>query len=88
MSDLQPANILFSLAASSDLDMPLRQPEFCPVKWLEGIVVDESAPKYLLPSQRFRGALDKAEISSLVVKIGDLGGGKSISNHGIEGRQS
>ncbi|KAL2397852.1 hypothetical protein ABEF93_005655 [Exophiala dermatitidis] len=72
--DLQPANILFSVAEPSDFEIQLQNPEFCPVKWLEGTVPDESAPKYLLPSQRFRGALDKMKISSLVVKIGDLGG--------------
>ncbi len=69
---------MFSLATSSDPGISLQPPELSPVKWLEGTVKDDSAPKYLIPSQRSRGALDMAEMSSLVVKIGDLGGGKSI----------
>jgi serine/threonine-protein kinase SRPK3 len=70
---------MFSLAASFDPEISLQPPEFSPVKWLEGTVMDDSAPKYLIPSQRSRGALDREDMSSLVVKIGDLGGGKSIS---------
>lgn len=36
---------------------------------------DNSAPEYLLGSQRRRGLLDGVEPSNLMVKIGDLGGG-------------
>lgn len=61
----------------------LQTPEFSPVKWLEGVTVDDSAPKYLIPSQRRRGQLSDADFSTLEVKIEDLGGGKirmSVSN--------
>lgn len=54
----------------------LEPPEFSPVRWLEGRVVDDSAPQYLVPTQRRRGQLDGADISDLLVKIGDLGGGR------------
>ena len=54
----------------------LQPPEFSPVKWLEGVTVDDSAPKYLIPSQRRRGQLNDANFSILEVKIGDLGGGR------------
>ncbi|KAJ5274333.1 hypothetical protein N7497_004933 [Penicillium chrysogenum] len=47
---------------------------FSPVRWLPGITADSSAPRYLMTSQRPRGMLDDASFSSLVVKIGDLGG--------------
>ncbi|GLA95652.1 hypothetical protein AtubIFM61612_008502 [Aspergillus tubingensis] len=54
----------------------LQTPEFSPVKWLEGVTVDDSAPKYLIPSQRRRGQLSDADFSTLEVKIEDLGGVK------------
>lgn len=73
--DLQPANILFSVDNVSPSDV-LLPAEFCPVKWLPGVEVDDSAPQYLLSSQRPRGMLDDADASTLQVKIGDMGGGK------------
>ncbi|CAG8019640.1 unnamed protein product [Penicillium nalgiovense] len=54
----------------SDMLMP---PEYSPVRWLPGVKTDKSAPEYLMVSQRPRGLLDNADISTLVVKIGDLG---------------
>lgn len=73
-ADLQPANIMFSLAGVNEID--LDPPEFSPVRWLEGVQADDSAPEYLIPSQRRRGQLDGADPHTLFVKIGDLGGGK------------
>ncbi|PYH36378.1 serine protein kinase [Aspergillus neoniger CBS 115656] len=66
--DLQPANILFS------------PPEFSPVKWSEGFKADDSAPKYLVPSQRRRGQLNDANFSTLEVRIGDLGGAQYVQH--------
>lgn len=37
--------------------------------------MDNSAPRYLMSSQRPRGMLDNAAFSTLLVKIGDMGGG-------------
>ncbi|KAM5450613.1 putative non-specific serine/threonine protein kinase [Microsporum audouinii] len=74
--DLQPANIMFMDPYAR---ISLSEPEFSPVEWLEGVVVDNSAPKYLLPSQRIHTALDQTNVSATVVKIGDFGGGNSIS---------
>lgn len=51
------------------------EPEFSPVTWLPGVEVDDSAPQYLMPSQRPRGMLDDVHSSKLTVKIGDMGGG-------------
>ncbi|KAJ5951926.1 serine protein kinase, partial [Penicillium vulpinum] len=45
-----------------------------PVRWLPGVEIDQSAPKYLMVSQRLYGLLDDADISTLLVKICDLGG--------------
>lgn len=53
------------------------QPEFSPVKWLPGVKMDNSAPQYLMTSQRPRGMLDNAAFSKLNVKIGDMGGGQA-----------
>ncbi|KAJ5773606.1 hypothetical protein N7457_008502 [Penicillium paradoxum] len=39
-----------------------------------GVEVDNSAPRYLMSSQRPRGMLDNAAFSTLLVKIGDMGG--------------
>jgi serine/threonine-protein kinase SRPK3 len=75
--DLQPANILFTVKQARHRES-LVPPEFSPVRWLPGITADSSAPRYLMTSQRPRGMLDDASFSSLVVKIGDLGGGKVI----------
>ncbi|KAJ5245571.1 hypothetical protein N7489_005667, partial [Penicillium chrysogenum] len=71
--DLQPANILFTVKQARHRES-LVPPEFSPVRWLPGITADSSAPRYLMTSQRPRGMLDDASFSSLVVKIGDLGG--------------
>ncbi|KAL4922941.1 serine protein kinase [Aspergillus undulatus] len=72
--DLQPANILVSTIVDANSEMILEPPEFSPVKWLEGTIPDDSAPEYLMPTQRRRGELDRTEYSKLSVKIGDLGG--------------
>lgn len=53
----------------------MTEPESSPVNWLPGVEVDNSAPRYLMTSQRARGMLDDAAFSTLTVKIGDLGGG-------------
>lgn len=72
-ANLQPANILFTVADLSNIR--LSDPERSPVQWLPGVATDQSAPQYLLASQRPRGMLDDADYSTLIVKIGDLGGG-------------
>jgi hypothetical protein len=59
----------------NDILMP---PEYSPVRWLPGVKIDQTAPEYLMVSQRPRGLLDDVNISSLVVKIGDLGAGKEF----------
>lgn len=51
------------------------EPEFSPVNWLPEVEVDNSAPRYLMSSQRPRGMLDNAAFPTLTVKIGDMGGG-------------
>ncbi|CAG8106730.1 unnamed protein product [Penicillium salamii] len=71
--DLQPANIFFTVNGIQCRDF-LIPPEFSPVRWLSGVTPDSSAPRYLMVSQRPRGMLDEASASSLIVKIGDLGG--------------
>ncbi|KAJ5836243.1 hypothetical protein N7447_002269, partial [Penicillium robsamsonii] len=53
----------------------LMPPEFSPVRWLPGFEVVSSVPRYLMVSQRPYGVLDDADASSLMVKIGDFGGG-------------
>ncbi|GLB20416.1 hypothetical protein AtubIFM61612_010349 [Aspergillus tubingensis] len=52
----------------------LEPPQFSPVRWLEGVTKDDSAPQYLMPSQRRHNQLKNVQHSNLVVKIGDLGG--------------
>ncbi|KAJ5655034.1 hypothetical protein N7490_002037 [Penicillium lividum] len=71
--DLQPANILFTLNCDFSSEM-ISEPEFSLVTWLPGVEVDHSAPRYLMSSQRPRGMLDNAAFSTLLVKIGDMGG--------------
>jgi serine/threonine-protein kinase SRPK3 len=66
---------LFSIKGADLCDTSLNPPEYSPVKWLQGIDIDDSAPQYLISSQRQRGMLDKADSSKLLVKIGDMGGG-------------
>ncbi|OJJ46586.1 hypothetical protein ASPZODRAFT_132656 [Penicilliopsis zonata CBS 506.65] len=69
--DLKPANIMFSVSTNDEGF--LQPPEFCPVQWLEGVARDDSAPRYLMPTQRPRGYLDNACFSTLTLKIGDFG---------------
>ncbi|KAJ5121243.1 uncharacterized protein N7515_009204 [Penicillium bovifimosum] len=71
--DLQPANILFTQNCDFTSDM-FKEPEFSPVKWLPGVEIDNSAPQYLMCSQRPYGMLASASSSTLLVKIGDMGG--------------
>ncbi|KAK9357847.1 kinase-like domain-containing protein [Lipomyces starkeyi] len=73
-SDLQPANIMFSVVGTTTGDISLQPPGYSPVKWLQGVEADDSAPRYLMPSQRPRGMLDDADFSTLLAKIGDMGG--------------
>lgn len=75
-TDLQPANIMVSTVEAAHSETLLEPPEFSPVRWLEGRAVDDSAPKHLIATQRRRGQLDGADFSDLLVKIGDLGGGR------------
>ncbi|KAL4983803.1 kinase-like domain-containing protein [Aspergillus falconensis] len=72
--ELQSANIMVSAVGAAPCETLLGPPEFSPVKWLEGTTVDDSAPNYLIATQRPRGQLDDAHISDLLVKVGDLGG--------------
>ncbi|ODH45502.1 CMGC/SRPK protein kinase [Paracoccidioides brasiliensis] len=72
--DLQPANVLFSIVGAAHTEAFLQPPEFSPVRWLEGTNVNDSAPKYLMATQRRRGELDDADHTTILVKIGDLGG--------------
>ncbi|KZF23983.1 serine protein kinase [Xylona heveae TC161] len=72
-TDLQPANILFSVDSIPPMEV-LTPPEFSPVKWLPGIQADDSAPRYLMVTQRPWGTLDDADVPALEVKICDLGG--------------
>lgn len=66
---------MISIPGTVQSEISLQPPEFTPVKWLEGAIIDNSAPEYLIPSQRRRGQLDGVDHSKLFVKIGDLGGG-------------
>ncbi|KAL1998500.1 hypothetical protein VTN02DRAFT_6055 [Thermoascus thermophilus] len=63
--DLQPANIMLSVTGTTNIEDFLQPPEFSPVKWLEGTMEDDSAPRYLMPTQRRRGLLDNAHFSTL-----------------------
>lgn len=72
--DLQPANILFTVNCDLSSES-IMEPEFSPVNWLPGVEADNSAPWYLMTSQRPRGMLDNADFSTLIVKLGDMGGG-------------
>ncbi|OKL55726.1 hypothetical protein UA08_09090 [Talaromyces atroroseus] len=79
--DLQPANIMFPVVGTSSSDDFLQPPEFSPVTWLGGVEKDDSAPRYLMASQRIRGTLDNADLSTLLVKIGDVGGATLGQQH-------
>ncbi|CAG8887175.1 unnamed protein product [Penicillium egyptiacum] len=72
--DLQAANVLFTLDCDLSSGM-MMEPEFSHVNWLPGVAVDNSAPRYLMSSQRPGGMVDNAAFSTLIVKIGDMGGG-------------
>ena len=66
---------MFSIVGTKDSEAFLQSPEFSAVRWLEGIKEDDTAPEYLMPSQRRWGQLDDADFSKLLVNIGDLNGG-------------
>lgn len=66
---------MFLIVGAAHSESFLNSPEFSPVRWLEGMKEDDSAPEYLMASQRPRGQLDNADFSTLLVKVGDLGGG-------------
>jgi serine/threonine-protein kinase SRPK3 len=68
---------MFSIVSAPTDDFP-QLPKFSPVRWLEGVEVDDSAPRYLMATQRFQGILGDADYSKLLVKIGDLGGGNML----------
>ncbi|KAI2852127.1 hypothetical protein CBS147321_2583 [Aspergillus niger] len=73
--DLQPGNIMVSVTdAMGNSEDLLEPPQLSPVRWLEGVTKDGSAPEYLMPSQRRYNQLKNVHHSRLVVKIGDLGG--------------
>ncbi|RAH76252.1 serine protein kinase [Aspergillus japonicus CBS 114.51] len=76
--NLQPANILFTVAGSNDMEELLQPPEFSPVRWLPGVAEDDSAPRYLVLTQRRRGHFDNADCSTIEIRIGDLGGAQYI----------
>lgn len=81
LPDLQPANIMVSVTSGISDGKFMQPPELTPVKWLNGVKQDDSAPEYLIPSQRRRGQLDNVPFSALVVKIGDLGSGKICTHY-------
>lgn len=80
MRRFDPGNILFLVAGDTRRDVPLQSGEWCPVKWLGGVQVDDSALGYLITSQMEGRALNDADYSTLTVKIADLCGGKLNSN--------
>jgi serine/threonine-protein kinase SRPK3 len=64
------------MISTAHRDILLEPPGFSLVTWLDEMTPDNSALIYLIPSQKRRGQLDEADCSELVVKIGDLGGGR------------
>lgn len=78
--DIQPANVLLSLRDDLEGTTWLNEPETSPVKWRPGVQADDSAPEYLIPSQIPRGMLDDFDEGTLILRIGDLGGGTSSSH--------
>lgn len=66
---------MFSIVGAVHGETFLQPPEFSPVRWLEGVKIDDSAPEYLMTTQRRRGELEDADHTTILVKIGDLGGG-------------
>lgn len=74
-TDLKPANILFLTAGVRQYD-ELMRPALNPAVLLEGVERDDNAPKYLVSPQQRRVRLDSMKTSNILVKIGDLAGGK------------
>ncbi|OJD14707.1 CMGC/SRPK protein kinase [Emergomyces pasteurianus Ep9510] len=72
--DLQPANIMLSVVGAVHGEEFLQPPEFSPVRWLEGVKRDDSAPEYLMATQRRQGELNDEDFTTILVMIGDLGG--------------
>lgn len=66
---------MFTVVGDKSCEVSLQPPEFSFVEWLKGVEVDNTAPRYLMTSQRLRGALSNVDSSTLLVKIGDMGGG-------------
>lgn len=66
---------MFTVVGDMYYDVSLKPPEYSPGAWLEGVEIDDTAPRYLLTSQRLRGALGDVDFSILRVKIGDMGRG-------------
>ena len=79
---------MVSVDEGSLSEFKLNRPEFCPVKWLDGVQVTDAAPRYVMLSQKMlskaafnrfvqqrRGVIHEVESSNLVVRNGDLGGG-------------
>lgn len=69
---------MFTVLRATSYDTLLQPPEYSPVEWLEGVEVSDTAPRYLMSSQRMRGALDDVDYSARLVKIGDMGGGNRV----------
>lgn len=66
---------MFTVMGDKACGISLQPPEYTPVEWLEGTEINDSAPRYLIASQRVRRALNNEDSSTLLVKIGDMGGG-------------
>ncbi|OGM50898.1 hypothetical protein ABOM_000697 [Aspergillus bombycis] len=81
--DLHPANILFTVNSDSPEEM-LIEPELAYVHWRPGVEVDNSAPRYLVTSQRPDGMLDNTAFSELTVRVGDLGGAIWNTQHDVD----
>lgn len=76
--DLHPRNILLASSSDAHSEASLEPGEWCPVKWLEGVPVDDGAPRYLITSQRKEDQLKDADYSTLTAKICDFCGGKLL----------
>ncbi|PYI08425.1 kinase-like protein [Aspergillus sclerotiicarbonarius CBS 121057] len=83
LCDLRPGNIMIAAPAQkSHLDA--LQPAVClPVEWRDGVQVDDTAPRYLVQSQRYPFLVEREEqeegFERVVVVIGDLGGAQWIN---------
>ena len=69
---------MFTFVGDTSCEVSLQPPEYSPVEWLEGVEVNDTAPRYLMTSQRLRGALSNVDFSTLLVRIGDMGGGNIV----------